>query len=72
MIRDLGADEIVESGAALQAAGGADVLLATSNSWHATEEAATGKRPDGRVVVMGALDQPLGFNLGMMRSSPRH
>jgi alcohol dehydrogenase len=66
MIRDLGADEIVESGAALQAAGGADVLLATSNSWTATEEAAHGMRPGGRVVVMGASAEPLGFNMGMM------
>jgi len=66
MIRDLGADEIYESGAALRAAGGADVLLATSNSWAATEEAAHGIRPDGRVVVMGASAEPLGFNMGMM------
>ena len=53
MIRDLGADEIVESGEKLMAAGGADVLLATSNSWAATEEAAQGMRPDGRIMVMG-------------------
>jgi len=66
LIRDLGADEIVESGAALLAAGGADVLLATSNSWAATEEATQGMRPDGRVVVMGASAEPLGFNMGMM------
>ena len=71
MIRDLGADEIVESGAALQAAGGADVLLATSNSWKATEEATAGMRPDGRVVVMGASHEPLGFNLGMMLTHVR-
>lgn len=66
MIRDLGADEIVENGAALRAFGGADVLLATSNSWAATEEAAQGIRPDGRVVVMGASHEPLGFNMSMM------
>jgi alcohol dehydrogenase len=66
LIRDLGADEIVESGAALLAAGGADVLLATSNSWAATEEATQGMRPDGRVVVMGASAEPLGFSMGMM------
>lgn len=71
MIRDLGADEVVESGAKLQAAGGADVLLATSNSWKATEEAAQGMRPDGRVVVMGASNEALGFNLGMMLSRVR-
>ena len=66
LIRDLGADEIVESGAALLAAGGADVLLATSNSWVATEEATQGMRPHGRVVVMGASAEPLSFNMGMM------
>ena len=66
LIRDLGADLIVETGAALRAYGGADVLLATSNSWSATEEAANGIRPDGRVVVMGASHEPLGFNMGMM------
>jgi alcohol dehydrogenase len=32
LIRDLGADSIVENGTKLRAAGGADVLLATSNS----------------------------------------
>ena len=71
MIRDLGADEVVESGAKLLAAGGADVLLATSNSWAATEEAAQGMRPDGRVVVMGASNEPLRFNMGMMLSRVR-
>ena len=71
MIRELGADEIVESGTALLAAGGADVLLGTSNSWASTEEAAQGIRPDGRVVVMGASNEPFRFNLGMMLSRVR-
>src|SRR5271169_2794741 len=66
MIRDLGADEIVDSGAALLAAGGADVLLGTSNSWASTEEAAQGMRPDGRVVVMGASNEPLRFTPELM------
>jgi alcohol dehydrogenase len=71
MIRDLGADEVVESGAALLKAGGADVLLGTSNSWASTEEAAQGMRPDGRVVVMGASNEPFRFNMGMMLSRIR-
>jgi alcohol dehydrogenase len=66
MIRGLGADEVVEDGAQLLASGGADVLLATSNSWKTTQDAAQGIRPDGRIVVMGLSDEPLGFNLGMM------
>ena len=66
MIRELGADEVVADGVALLASGGADVLLATSNSWAATAEAAQGIRPCGRVVVMGASNETLGFNMGMM------
>jgi D-arabinose 1-dehydrogenase-like Zn-dependent alcohol dehydrogenase len=71
MIRELGADEVVESGAALLKAGGADVLLGTSNSWASTEEAAQGMRPDGRVVVMGASNDPFRFNMGMLFSRVR-
>ncbi len=66
MIRDLGADDIFKDGESLLAAGGTDVLLATSNSWGATAEAAKGMRPYGRVVVMGASNETLGFNMGMM------
>ena len=60
-IRALGADEIVESGEKLAAAGGADVLLATSNSWAAAAEAAKGMRPDGRIVLMGVGPEPLNY-----------
>jgi len=59
MIRDMGADEIVSGGDALLAAGGADVLLATSNSWSATADAMKGMRPDGGVVLMGVSGEPL-------------
>jgi D-arabinose 1-dehydrogenase-like Zn-dependent alcohol dehydrogenase len=38
---------------------GADVLLATSNSWAATAEAAKGMRPDGRIILMGVGHEPL-------------
>jgi D-arabinose 1-dehydrogenase-like Zn-dependent alcohol dehydrogenase len=33
--------------------GGADVILATSNSYKATADAIKGIRPDGRVILMG-------------------
>ena len=66
MIRDMGADEIVESGEKLLAAGGADVLLATSNSWSATAEAAKGMRPDGRIILMGVGDEPLNYTPELM------
>ena len=61
MIRDLGADEVVENGAKLLAAGGADVLLATSNSWASTADAMKGVRPEGRVVLMGVSAEPLNY-----------
>jgi alcohol dehydrogenase len=66
MIRDLGADEVVEDGTKLLAAGGADVLLATSNSWSATAEAAKGMRPEGRIVLMGVGPEPLNYNPELM------
>jgi alcohol dehydrogenase len=66
MIRDLGADEVVDSGAALLASGGADVLLATSNSWSAAADAAKGMRPEGRVVLMGVGPEPLNYNPELM------
>jgi alcohol dehydrogenase len=58
LIRQLGADEIVENGEKLLTAGGADVLLATSNSWTATADAMKGMRPDGRVDPDGSLQRP--------------
>ena len=65
-IREIGADEVVDSGANLLAAGGADVLLATSNSWASTAEAAKGMRPNGRVVLMGVGPEPLAYNPELM------
>jgi D-arabinose 1-dehydrogenase-like Zn-dependent alcohol dehydrogenase len=53
MLRELGADEIVSDGAGLAKAGGADVILATSNSFEATSDTIQALRPDGRVVLMG-------------------
>jgi alcohol dehydrogenase len=65
-IRDLGADEIVESGDRLLASGGADVLLATSNSWSATADAAKGMRPEGRIILMGVGGEPLNYTPELM------
>jgi alcohol dehydrogenase len=66
MIRDLGADEIVDGGEQLLAGGGADVLLATSNSWRATGDAMKGVRPEGRVVLMGVSNEPLTYTPEIM------
>ena len=63
----LGADNVVSDGEALLKqkgqhgysspedgeGGGADVILATSNSYKATADAIKGIRPDGRIVLMG-------------------
>ena len=41
-------------------AGGADVILATSNSYKATADSIKGLRPDGRFVLMGvSTTEPL-------------
>jgi D-arabinose 1-dehydrogenase-like Zn-dependent alcohol dehydrogenase len=66
MIRDLGADEVVESGEKLLATGGADVLLATSNSWAAAADAAKGMRPGGRVILMGVGPEQFNYNPELM------
>jgi D-arabinose 1-dehydrogenase-like Zn-dependent alcohol dehydrogenase len=66
MIRGLGADEVVESGERLTAAGGADVLLATSNSWASTADAAKGMRPDGRIILMGVGGDALNYTPDLM------
>lgn len=63
MIRDLGADEIVRDGKSLLAAGGADVILSTSNSTKAMVDSIQGLRPDGRLVTMGADAEPISISL---------
>jgi alcohol dehydrogenase len=55
----LGADVVVSDGKGLKNSGGADVILATSNSYKATGETLKGLRPDGRLVLMGISDEPL-------------
>ena len=63
MIRDLGADEIVRDGKSLGAAGGADVILSTSNSTKSMMDSIQGLRPDGRLVAMGADAEPISVSL---------
>jgi len=63
LIRDLGADEIVRDGKSLAAAGGADVILSTSNSTKAMNDSIQGLRPDGRLVAMGADAEPISVPL---------
>lgn len=63
MIRELGADEIVRDGKGLANAGGADVLLSTSNSTKAMIDSIQGLRPDGRLVTMGADAEPIAVSL---------
>ncbi len=56
----LGADIVVRNGQELKkSTGGADVILATSNSYKATSEALKGLRPDGRLILMGTSDEEL-------------
>jgi D-arabinose 1-dehydrogenase-like Zn-dependent alcohol dehydrogenase len=59
LIRELGADEIVRDGKGLARAGGADVVLGTSNSSEAMADSLQGLRPDGRLVIMGAGETPM-------------
>lgn len=53
LARQLGADLVVADGAELQAAGGADVLLLTSNSYDSGRDAFKGLRHNGRTVLAG-------------------
>jgi alcohol dehydrogenase/propanol-preferring alcohol dehydrogenase len=53
LARELGADEVVVDGAALKAAGGADVLMHTSSSHAAVTDAMTGLNPWGKLVMNG-------------------
>lgn len=58
LARQLGADDVVPDGAALKAAGGADVILHTSSSHTAVVDAMAGLRPWGKVVMNGiAVDE---------------
>jgi alcohol dehydrogenase len=63
MIRDLGADEIVRDGKSLAAAGGADIVLSTSNSTKSMVDSIQGLRPLGRIVTMGVDAEPISVSL---------
>jgi alcohol dehydrogenase len=60
----LGADVVVGNGEELNSAGGADVLLATSNPYQSTSDAMKGLRPEGRAVIMGVSTEPLVLTSG--------
>jgi D-arabinose 1-dehydrogenase-like Zn-dependent alcohol dehydrogenase len=55
----MGADLVVKNAEELRKAGGADVILATSNSNQAASEAISGLRPDGRVMIIGFDSKPI-------------
>lgn len=63
LIRELGADEIVRDGKGLAAAGGADIVLSTTNSTKSMVDSIQGLRPDGRIVTMGADVEPISISL---------
>ena len=55
----LGASQVVTNGEELRSAGGADVILITSNSYKPAIDALKGLRPEGRMVIMGVSTEPL-------------
>jgi D-arabinose 1-dehydrogenase-like Zn-dependent alcohol dehydrogenase len=59
LVQEMGADVVVRDGNGLMAAGGADVVLGTSNSNDAMVDCIQGLRPDGRFVLMGFEAKPL-------------
>jgi D-arabinose 1-dehydrogenase-like Zn-dependent alcohol dehydrogenase len=66
LLRQLGADQVVSDGRGLAEAGGADVILATSNSYAPVTDAIQGLRPDGRLVLMGVAHEPLSVPTSIM------
>ena len=62
----LGADEVVLSGddpgKALRDAGGADIILSTTNSARQVASAFNGLRPGGRLINMGLTDGPIAID----------
>ncbi|MET7392907.1 alcohol dehydrogenase catalytic domain-containing protein [Dactylosporangium sp. NPDC005572] len=64
LARELGADTVVADGAALRAAGGADVLMHTSSSHAAIVDAMNGLKPWGKVVLMGVATDELPLPAG--------
>ena len=58
LVHKLGADIVVSDGQGLREAGGADIILATSNSYKAAADTLRGLRPDGRLMFIGGSDEP--------------
>jgi alcohol dehydrogenase len=54
----LGADIVVSDGQGLRGAGGADIILATSNSYKGAADTLRALRPDGRLMFIGGSDEP--------------
>lgn len=72
----MGADEVVlgggDPGQALQAVGGADVILSTVDSAVSVERVIFGLRPEGRLVSVGLPEKPVSINIGqLLLSRPR-
>ena len=63
MIRGLGVDGVVRDGKRPSAAGGADVILSTSNSTKSMVDSIQGLRADGQLVTMGADAEPISVSL---------
>ena len=65
-LRALGADEVLvardDVGTVLRDAGGADVILSTTNSARQIASAFTALRPRGRLVNTGVADGPIGID----------
>jgi alcohol dehydrogenase len=55
----LGASQVVTNGEELRSAGGADVILVTSNVYKPAIDSLKGLRPEGRMVIMGVSTEPL-------------
>ncbi len=53
----------MRDGKGLAAAGGADIILSTSNSTKSMIDSIQGLRPDGRLVTMGVDAEPLSVSL---------
>jgi dehydrogenase len=58
LVHKLGADIVVSDGQGLREAGGADIILATSNSYKVAADTLRGLRPDGRLMFIGGSDEP--------------
>jgi 2-desacetyl-2-hydroxyethyl bacteriochlorophyllide A dehydrogenase len=65
-LAQLGADDVIISGddigKALTAAGGADIILSTTNSARQVSQAFNGLRPGGRLISMGVADGPIAID----------